>query len=1097
VTALPALRPIVLTLSSFLVALLIAGPAQGQPSDAPAASPTVEALSLTPGASQEREIRGGETQSFNLPLDAGTFLFLEISPRNVSLSFRLLSHNGETLSEAEGIGPDLLAAITDREGIYRLEAIAPKEQRGAKRFTVKILNLRTAEPEDRARVRGAQTLAAARRLTTVSDEELRRRAETLLAESVAAWQAAGDARGGVEALLERGSLQEERGDAEGALVWYEKARNLALESGFVEGEARALSAMGFCNSRLARHDVVIDLYKQSLQIWRQIGGPYEQASALQRLGRAYERKKDFAEALRTFSEALSFAEKSGDLAQQGRALSSIGASHYSLGRPGEAREIWENALDLSRRGDDPETEFLLENNLAVLYHNQGQFQRAVELYTRLADYASLQEPGLLRSNLGQLYLEMGNPEKALKNYDLARAAYHALGDIANEADALVGIGRAHQRMGDPRTALAEFEKARQMLPQVPWSVFHSMGLAQIELGRSRDALSTLEKALGIAQETQDLSRQTATLLALGSAYSKLRQPDASAEMLEKAIATGSEIGYQSAIAEALLQRALLRRDQGRFEEGLADTKRALEIIESARRNIPGDQLRIGFFAIKRNYYDLQTELLMQLDQSHPGMYKAQALETSERARGRALLDLLAEGRIDLSQGLGPDLRRREDDLFDRISRAQGELRSGKAKPERIQEVRAELKMLDDEREQLDQEIRSRNRRYAEVRYPSPLTLDGIQNRILDENTALLEYALGEKRSILFVITRQAINTYDLPAAEEILQRVRPWRTSLERESLLTRRGYLELAFQLYRDLLEPAVGALAGKTNLLIVPDGALYYIPFEALLTEPAGDRPFRDLPSLLRRYSISYSPSASVLAGLREPRQEPVPADRKQVAIFAPFAKPGSGTATRGPAGSSLVPDASRWSFEPLPASQREVSGIAGLYPGAALSFVGDEATEGAITHNLAVANARRLHFATHAQIDERYPEHSALVLAEGAGDDGLLQVYEIFNLKLSADLAVLSACQTALGKEVTGEGLVGLSRAFFYAGVPSLVVSLWNVVDGPTPDLMLDFYMNLDRLKNKAKALQVAKLSMVDRGVYSHPSFWAPFILLGEPR
>jgi CHAT domain-containing protein len=946
-------------------------------------------------------------------------------------------------------------------------------------------------------VRGAQALVAARRLALAEDEEDRRQAEPLLDESVAAWQAAGDVRGGVEALLERGSLQEVRGDAAGALAWYERARRLALEGGSAESEARALSAMGFINSKLTRYDVAIDLYKQSLQIWRQTGGLREQASACQRLGRAYEKKKDFAAALGTFTEALSLAEQSGDLAQQSRSLSSIGASQYSLGRPGEARESFERALELSRRGDDPGTELLIENNLAVLFQNQGQFQRAAELYTRLADVAELKDAGLLRSNLGQLYLEMGNPEKALANFERARDAYHALGNIEGEVDALIGIGRVHQRIGETRTALGEFEQAGRMLPQASWPVLHSTGLAQIELGRSKDALSTLDKALEVAKETQDLSKQTATLLALGTAFFKLGQADAALDMLGKAIATGGEIGYQSAVAEALLQRAWLRRDQDRFAEGLADTERALPMIESSRRNIAGDQSRVGFFATKRNYYDLQIELLMRLDRSHPGTYQAQALETSERARGRGLLDLLAEGRIDLSQGLDPELRRREDNLFDRISRAQGELRSGKTGAQRVQELKAELNRLDDERQQLDQEIRVRNRRYAEVRYPSPLTLAEIQSQVLDENTALLEYVLEERRSFLFVVTRQAIHAYNLPAAEAVVKDVRAWRTSLERESLLTRRDYLDLGFRLYRDLVEPATQALAGKTTLLIVPDGALNYIPFEALLTEPPGDRAFRDLPYLLRRYSVAYIPSASVLAGLSKTRDGAAPADRKQVAVFAPFAKPGNDkAAVRGlPQDSSR--DANRWSFEPLPGSQREVSGITGLYPGAALSFVGDEATEGEVTNNPGVAAARLLHFATHAEIDELSPEHSALVLAQEAGKDGLLQVYEIFNLKLSADLAVLSACQTALGKDVTGEGLMGLSRAFFYAGVPSLVVSLWNVVDGPTPDLMLELYKELDRVKNKATALQYAKLSMIDRGRFSHPSYWAPFVLLGETR
>jgi CHAT domain-containing protein len=330
-----------------------------------------------------------------------------------------------------------------------------------------------------------------------------------------------------------------------------------------------------------------------------------------------------------------------------------------------------------------------------------------------------------------------------------------------------------------------------------------------------------------------------------------------------------------------------------------------------------------------------------------------------------------------------------------------------------------------------------------------------------------------------VITREALRTYELPPADEIAKRVERLRGALEKESSLSRSDYLESAFELYRDLLEPAAGALATKPELLIAPDRSLYYIPFETLLTEPAADRPYRDLPYVLRRHAITYVPSASVLAGLRGPRGEAAEAGREQLVSFAPFT---------GPTGDR--------SFPPLPASLKEVRAITGLYPNSALSFVAGQADEETVKHLPAVARSHRLHFATHAMIDERHPEYSALILAAHGGD-GYLQTHEIFNLRLSADLAVLSACQTALGKEVTGEGLVGLTRAFFYAGVPSLVVSLWNVVDGSTPDFMLDFYRGLDQGHDKAAALRDAKLAMIQRGTYSHPTYWAPFILIGEPR
>jgi len=1058
--------------------------------------PAAESLSLQPGVSQEREIQGGQSLSFDLPLPAGTFLEFEVIQWDTSLAPRLLSPAGEVMFVGEGAVPQLLAVIADREGTYRLELTAPETLKFSRRFTVRILQLRPAAAGDEGRVRGAKLLVEARQLLQeVPTEEQRKRAEALIAEALAALRAAGDARGEVEALVETSSRLGERGDMPGALDWLEKSLKESRESGLPEWEAITLSSMGFCQGRLGNSDEAIEFLKQSLAIWQKVGRPYEEVSALQRLGSAYQRKQDYKSQMQVFTEALTLAEASGDLTQQGRALSGLGASHYYLGRPGEAREIWEKALELVRQGDGAKTEVLIENNLAVLYHNQGQFQRALELYTRLVQKAAPKDVGLMRANMGSLYAELGNPQEALENFKLARDTYHAAGDLENEVNVLVGMGLVRQQMKDFQAALAEYEQARQVLPEA-WSVIRSIGMVQIDLGKPGEALPLLQKALEIATTTGDRSKVVATQLNLGSAYAKLGRKDLAAESLKQAIELGEEIGNQRSVSDALLQRAELRRDEGRLEEALADIQGAVAGVESARRNIPGDQLRIGFFAAKRTYYDLEIDLLMALDRAHPGKYASQALEVSERARARGLLDLLAEGRIDVSQGLAPELRRREEDLSFKVSNAQIQLRSGSVKPEQIQSLQEELHQLDRQREQLDLDIRAVNRRYADVRYPIPLKLDQIQRLVLDDRTALLEYALGEERSTLFVVTRQGIGTYDLPAASGITKQVERLRKVLERDSLLGRQDYLDLAFQLYRDLLQPASAVLAGKPNLLIVADGALSYIPFEALLTEPTGGRSYRDLPYLLRQHSIAYVPSASVLAGLREPRQEPVPADRKQVVAFAPFAGPGSTTATRG-AATKPNPAASRWSFEPLPASLREISEIASLYPGASLKFVGSEANEDSVTHNPAVVGARRLHFATHAKIDEDSPERSALVLSERPGEDGLLEVAEIFNLKLSADLAVLSACETALGKAVTGEGLVGLSRAFFYAGVPSLVVSLWNVVDGSTPDLMLDFYKNLDRAQDKAKALQTAKLSMIAKGNYAHPSYWAPFILLGEPR
>jgi len=931
---------------------------------------------------------------------------------------------------------------------------------------------------DEARVRAAKALTEGRRF----EKSRRREAITRLQEALAAWKEAGDGRGEVETLGDLALLKSHQGDPQAARDWQKKAVARAHEIGFTGGEARALSNLGDYTLPSGQYDQAIDLYRRSLSLWRQAGGAYEQASTLESLGTAYLYQGKPDAALEAFQEALPLAVEAGDVVRQARVLIGIGSSRYNEGQLGEARQAFEKALELSRSvGGDARSEVSAEHNLGAIYQTKGQLQKAVEMYTRLVRSGGQPEDvGVHFLNLGAIFLELGEPEKALKNYTLSREAYHQAGRPDLEVGALVGIGSAYQRMGEKAKALGVLEEARRVAPQESWTVLHYLGVAQYVAGRPQEALPTLERALAKAQASHTPSSEAPTLLALGSVYRDLGKLDLAADRFGQAIAVGSSIELQRVVAPALLRRAGLWSDRGRLAAARSDVESALKIVESTRDNIAGSQLRTSFLANRRNFYELYIGLLLRLARSHPGKhYEDLALAASEQARARGMLDLLAEGRIDVSQGLDPDLRQRENQLSDELAQAQIHLRDPGTTPDQARDLRAALDRLDERWQALDLEIHARNPRYAQVRYPKPLTSSEIQRRVLDDRTALLEFFLGEESSVLFVVTRSQIHSFPLPPEGVIAEQVQRLREALEKESNLTRKDYFDLAYRLYQTLLAPASRSFVGKSYLLVAPDGPLYYIPFETLLTAPVTeDRDYGSLPYLLRQVPIAYVPSASVLAGLRDPRPEPLAAERTQVAAFAPFAS----SAQSG--------------FQRLPASQQEVAGIAGLYPGEAVSFLDDAATED-VVRSPRVASARRLHLATHAKTDERYPENSYLALRARGGSGGLLQVREIFNLKLSAELAVLSACQTGLGKEVTGEGLVGLTRAFFYAGVPSLVVSLWNVTDGPTPDLMLDFYKDLDQLHDKSKALQRAKLKMIADGRYPHPSYWAPFILIGEPR
>lgn len=1056
------------------------------------------ALDVLSGSSWEGQKDGRKSHDYELSLAAGTYLFIEVEQFGADVSATLHSPAGGRTAASDGPeGPratEMLALVTDAAGTYRFSVTLQDLTKNAGRYLVRVRESRPAKDGDELRVQAVRMLAESQRLGSRKDSD---QAVAKAQEALALWSKLGDGQGEAEALHELGKIETERKEHRKALVWYEKARRRAQESSDLEVEAWSSSNAGFSHQALEEYDKAIEAYQRAEDLWKRAGRASGQAYALRGLGQVFYNKGEYEEALRSFHLAFPMAEAARDMTLQASIQNNIGAVLSKQGKLSDALRAFEKALDLSRQVGGTKDQTVIENNLTALYLYRGQFQKAVRVYENLVVKTKPDEQGILFFNLGVAYQELGDLKEAEDRYQRSLTAYRGLRDIEGQINALTALGTVHLYLHEPQKAISKYEEASKLTVNGRWIISYSIGLARLELKESKLALASLEQALSLQKE-RDINTAL-TWLAMGSAYRDAGDSQRAIQKFGEAISLGNEIQYPTIVALGLLRRARLWRDEGRLSEALKDIDGALEIVESTWSGITGDDSRTSFMASKRTYYEVYISILMRLEKVSPGSdYVRRALEISERARARGLLNLLAEGRVDVSQGLSADLRKKEDDLLDEISLVQVALRATRS-PDDLKRWKGKLEELDKRRKALDLEIRTQHPRYAEVRYPVPRSLPDIQ-KDLDDHAAILEYALGEEGSTLFVVTRDKVTAYEVPPASQVAKQVRRLRTTLERENRLARREYLDAAFQLYQELIAPARDALVGKTSLLIAPDGALYYVPFEAFLTAAPGDEGFGELPYLVRQYAVAYIPSASVLAGLREPRGETPPANHKLFVALAPFAEPekapgASGSQTRD------VSEPIRANLPRLPASRREVSGIAGLYSNASLQFFGQDAKEEIVKNNSDIANAERLHFATHAELDETYPELSALVLAgsdakgEG-GEDGLLSVKEIFNLKLSANFAVLSACKTGLGKEVTGEGLIGLTRAFFYAGVPSLVVSLWNVTDGAAPDLLLDFYRNLDRLQSKSEALQQAKLETIRQGTYDHPSYWAAFILIGEP-
>jgi CHAT domain-containing protein len=888
----------------------------------------------------------------------------------------------------------------------------------------------------------------------------------------------------------------------------------------------------------------------------QIGDREEEAYALRGLGGLEFLLKDPKAGLEHFTRAVGIWEELGRGEQWRNDLYNLAATHYRLGNLDQALEDYERVLPLVRGSGNRRFEAEILNSMALTYSELGEVDRAFELFgqvrkmceePRVACDKSMQTSFLDCS--ANVYRRTGDPQKALslilqaldlsrkigdrsmvaRNYNYLTAVYRDLGSLddaaqsageslklllrgsehALRADTLGDLGWIALARQDPRTALQRFQEALALLDSQKTEAKRSrvgllqgIGAAQRDLGDLTAALEPLEKALELRQGMGDRLGQASVLIELGQVHQAVGKPGEAAADFQRALALSEETRAYTIQSEALYRLARLDRDGGRLPGARERIASALEILERVRKNVAIPLLRSTFLAQRREYQELQIDVLMRLED------REGAFQASERAHARGLLDLLAEGRLDFDQKVDPELKAAEGEIGNRLTRAQrlllGELSQKKPDELRLASLREELDQIEEDRRALEVRIREKDPRYARVRYPDPLAPAQVQ-ALLDDRTVLLEYFLGQEGSYLFAVTRDGLEAYRLPPAAEIKPKMRKVREGMEERTPSRFAAYKAAAHPLYQDLIGRPLGlSLAGK-RLLIVADEDLHLLAFEALLTAEPGRRGPADLPYLLRDHAVAYVPSASVLADLRAPRGEPSnPAglERKLFVAFADPIVPGESAGQVAEAGPGTARGTlnrgDRLRMAPLPGTAEEVDRIASLYaPGDVKIYLRSEATEANVKNNPLVTGARRIQFATHGIADQEEPDLASLVLTDDSGaDDGLLQVHEIFNLKLSADLVVLSACETGLGKKVSGEGLIGLSQAFFYAGAPSVVASLWPVSDQTsTPDLMVRFYKELDAGADKAEALRRARLGAIAEG-QAHPYFWAPFVLLGDP-
>jgi CHAT domain-containing protein/Tfp pilus assembly protein PilF len=801
-----------------------------------------------------------------------------------------------------------------------------------------------------------------------------------------------------------------------------------------------------------------------------------------------------------------------------------------------AIEKYQEALSIWRTLDDRRMEAYSLNEMGLIYGDIGEYQKALDSYTQArAIYKLINDPrsqaGML-TNIGWVYGVLGEYKKAVNLTEQALEAHRALGDRNYEPLLLSNIGADYAKLGEYRKALDLHLQALAIRRAGNDRRGQAITLNNIancydRLGERQKALDYYSQALSLMPAVGNVYYTATTLNNIGALYHDLGERQKALDYYGQALLLRRTIGDLNGEAATIYHIARLERDRGNLVEARKHIEVALAAVESLRANIASQQLRVSYFASVRQYHEFNIELLMRLHKERPSEgFDAMALQAGEKSRARSLLELLTEARAEIRQGVDPALLERERALRQMISdKADRQMRllSGAYTEESATAAAKEMDALTTDYEQVEAKIRQTSPRYAALTEPVPLTLKEIQSDALDDETLLLEYALGEEKSFLWAVTPTSISSFELPKREKIESAARrvyeavtarnrpaPNETPDQRRKRLERADaeYPEASASLSRMLLGPVTRQL-GTRRLLVVGEGMLQYVPFAALPNPDTEDqRPLVmdheivSLPStsalgVLRRESADRKPAGKTLAVLADPvfsKDDP----RVQSSGKSRAAADGETSQTavaKRSAGESGLADLVRLRFSRLEAD--EITRLAAdKMKLEALDFAANRA----LATGAEIGQYRIVHFATHGLINNLHPELSGVVLSlvdeQGRPQNGFLRLYDIYNLKLGADLVVLSACQTALGKEYKGEGLVGLTRGFMYAGAPRVMASLWRIDDRATSELMKRFYQRmLGEGLRPAAALRAAQISMWGDRRWQAPHYWAAFTFQGD--
>lgn len=849
----------------------------------------------------------------------------------------------------------------------------------------------------------------------------------------------------------------------------------ALEESRVALKIGELYSQGKAERFARRYEKSIAAITSALEWSRKLESREHEVKCLRQLSLTRQEMLDFEGFFTLNERGLELARELHDQREQAKFLINLGFYYFRLKEYTKALDYYSEALELSKNIENMQDEAFCLKNISLILMHLGFYESSLDHL--LAAQAIDEQSGNIffqaqnMNNLGEAFRTKGEifssqadlyqaVEYFMKALDLARMN----GDKNTQLVSLNNIGNIHLDFDNFHAALNYYQSGSQIAAELRDSeviveIMNNIGICHLELGNYEKAESCFIKALKLTGQASAPKIHWKVLFSLGQCYEKM----------------------------------------GAVDQALACYRDSLKAVDYIRSQILVEDYRVGFGREKFKVYEALIFLLYRLHKNDLSPNRAKEIfEIVERAKARSFIESLGELKNDLYPRMNPEIGKKERELSNQISTlilhmAQREL------PRKIKkEYQEKLQHSEAEYLRLLARIKIEAPEVAEAVSLLPVRVEHVQDSLLDERTAIFEYFLGESQSYLFSITKKEFILLPLPPKKDVERSLSAYINLLSRPPGGKWTGF-PAARRLAQELLLPALEGLpASVDRLIIIPDGSLYSLPFETLALHSERQTSGEDF--LISRYAVSYAPSCSSLLFLQgRQKKEDQP---KRFLGFGNPAYPVNIIAKRRNRVSVAeimkdIYEKQGFRLSPLRQSQKEIKEISRHFSkGKRDLYLGEKANE-TMMKKISLADYQIIHLACHSFVDENVPFRSSLFLSfqENESEDGFLQAREIADLKLNAELVVLSACQTSKGYVEKGEGIMGMTRIFFYSGARSVVSTLWEISDQASFEFMRHFYDCLWEGKDKSQALRLAKLRLLG-SKYSHPFYWAAFVLQGEP-